>query len=131
METGRTFRTSWTDMSRDVEILIVQDNSAEAEHLKQILARHKHPVLVMPDGNLALAAMRQHKVQMVISAINLPEMNGYELCRQIKADQRLKDTPVILLTALSDATDIIHGLECGADNFIAKPYDEKLLLARI
>lgn len=118
-------------MSRDVEILIVQDNTAEAAHLKQILERHEHPVLVAPDGKIALAAMRQHKPQMVISAINLPEMNGYELCRQIRADKSLKDTPVILLTSLSDATDIIRGLECGADNFVTKPYDEKLLLARI
>ena len=118
-------------MSRDVEILVVQDNTAEAEHLKQILERNKHPVSVAPDGESALAGMRQHKPQIVISAINLPEMNGYELCRQIKADQSLKDTPVILLTSLSDATDIIRGLECGADNFIAKPYDEKLLLSRL
>jgi two-component system cell cycle sensor histidine kinase/response regulator CckA len=118
-------------MSKDVEILVVQDNSAEAEHLRQILERHEHPVLVAPDGESALAAMRQHMPQMVISAINLPEMSGYELCRQIKADETLKDTPVILLTSLSEATDIIHGLECGADNFITKPYDEKLLLSRI
>ena len=110
-------------MSRDVEILVVQDNTAEAEHLKQILERNKHPVSVAPDGESALAAMRQHKPQIVISAIQLPEMNGYELCRQIKADESLKDTPVILLTSLSEATDIIHGLECGADNFVTKPYD--------
>jgi two-component system sensor histidine kinase/response regulator len=118
-------------MSRDVEILLVQNNTAEAEHFKQILERLEHPVLVAHDGKLALAAMRQHKPQIVISAIQMPEMSGYELCRQIKADKSLEDTPVILLTSLSDATDIIRGLECGADNFITRPYDEKLLLDRI
>ena len=118
-------------MSKDVEILIVQDSPPEAEHLKQILEQHEHPVSVAENGKLALAAMRRQQPQIVISAIQMPEMNGYELCRQIKADESLKDTTVILLTALSEATDIIHGLQCGADNFVTKPYDEKLLLSRI
>jgi DNA-binding response OmpR family regulator len=118
-------------MSNDVEILVLQENTADGENLKKILERHQHPVLVANDGESALAAMRQHKAEMVISAIRLPQMSGYELCRQIKADKNLQDTPVILLTSLSDPTDVIHGLECGADNFITKPYDERLLLSRI
>ena len=61
----------------------------------------------------------------------MPEMDGYELCKQIKTDEKLKDVPVILLTALSDPADVIKGLECGADNFVTKPYDERVLLSRI
>jgi signal transduction histidine kinase/ActR/RegA family two-component response regulator len=61
----------------------------------------------------------------------MPEMNGYELCRRIKADAHLADVPVVLVTTLSDPHDVIRGLECRADNFILKPYDADQLLHRI
>jgi len=61
----------------------------------------------------------------------MPEMDGYELCRRIRADEKLADVPVILLTSLSDPEDVFKGLECGADNFITKPYEENNLMARI
>jgi DNA-binding response OmpR family regulator len=61
----------------------------------------------------------------------MPEMNGYELCRHIRADNSLADLPVILLTALSNAEDVFKGLECGADNFLTKPYDPASLVARV
>ena len=61
----------------------------------------------------------------------MPEMDGYELCRHIKSDAILKEMPVILLTQLSDPKEIIQGLACGADDFIVKPYNEDMLLARI
>ncbi|MGI9166778.1 MAG: PAS domain S-box protein [Pyrinomonadaceae bacterium] len=117
-------------MSNTAEILIVEESLNQAEQLKRILEQHNHQVSVEHNGELALASMRQRKPKIVISAIQMPEMDGYELCRKIKADEDLKDVPVILLTSLSDAKDIIRGLECGADNFI-KPYDEELLLSRI
>lgn len=68
---------------------------------------------------------------MVISDIVMPEMDGYQLCREIKQNDRLKDIPVILLTSLSSPLDVVRGLECGADNFLIKPYDEKYILSRI
>ena len=61
----------------------------------------------------------------------MPEMNGYEMCRRIKDKASLKDIPVILLTSLSDPVDVIRGLQCGADNFITKPYQENFLISRI
>jgi len=68
---------------------------------------------------------------LVISDIVMPEMDGYELCMHIRTDPRLEDLPVILLTALADPQDIVKGLQCGADNFLLKPWDEKSLLERI
>src|SRR5207247_7041135 len=79
----------------------------------------------------ALVALATHRPTLVITDINMPEMDGYELCRRIKDDPQLKELPVILLTSLSDPEDILKGLECGADNFIVKPYDEEFLLSRI
>ncbi len=118
-------------MSKDIEILVVEENLPQSEHLKHILEQHDHPVSVAHNGKLALAAVRARPPQIVISAVLLPEMSGYELCRQIKTDEQLKDIPVILLTSISDPADIIRGMECGADNFVIKPYDEKLLRSRI
>ena len=71
-------------------------------------------------GKEALAAIEKHTPTMVISDIVMPEMNGYELCQQIKTDERLREIPVILLTSLSDPQDIIRGMESGANNFIVK-----------
>ncbi len=117
-------------MSKDVEILIVEGNLAESEHLKHILEQHDYRVSVENNGKLAIDAARANPPQIVISAVLLPEMDGYALCRAIKTDKQLKNIPVILLTSLSDASDIIRGMECGADNFITKPYDEELLISR-
>ena len=118
-------------MSKDIAILIVEEDLIQSEQLKHILEQHEHEVSVEHNAQLALASIRRRKPQIVISAVLLPEIDGYALCREIKADENLKDIPVILLTSLSDAKDIIRGIECGADNFITKPYDEELLMSRI
>ena len=114
-----------------VEILIVEDSPTQALQLQYILEHHHYRASVAINGRDALAGMRQHKPIIVISDILMPEMDGYQLCQQIKADANLADIPVILLTSLSDPKDVIKGLECGADNFIMKPYDEDFLLSRI
>jgi len=114
-----------------VEILIVEDSPTQSEQLRYILEQNGYRVSVAGHGREALARMHQYKPTLVISDVVMPEMDGYELCRQIRADENLKDVPVILLTALSDPTDVLRALECGASNFITKPYDEKYLLSRI
>ena len=117
--------------NNSVEILIVEDSPTQAQHLKDILERHSYHVLAANNGKEALAILSNDKPTIVISDIMMPEMDGYELCHQIKSDQRFKDIPVILLTSLSDPADIVRGLLCAADNFIVKPYDEKYLFSRI
>ncbi len=114
-----------------VEILIAEDSPTQAEKLKFILEQTDFRVVAVCNGQQALEAMRARKPTLVITDINMPEMDGYELCRRIRADDQLSDLPVILLTSLSDPEDVFKGLECGADNFITKPYDEDNLLARI
>ena len=114
-----------------VEILTVEDSPTQAAQLTHILEEHGYKVLMATNGKQALAIARQSMPTMVISDILMPEMDGYQLCKTIKFDQTLKNIPVILLTSLSDPRDVIKGLQCGADNFITKPYDEKYLLTRI
>ena len=114
-----------------VDILIVEDSPTQAQQLQYILEQQGYQVTHAANGHLALDAAQRHKPDLVISDVVMPEMDGYELCRRLKADISLNDVPVILVTTLSDPGDVIRGLECGADNFILKPYDEHHLVNRV
>lgn len=124
-------KTSEDSGNAMVEILLVEDSPTQALQLKHMLDRHGYRAAIANNGREALTRLYQRRPLMVISDIVMPEMDGYELCRSIKADEQLADIPVILLTSLSDPKDVFKGLECGADNFIMKPYDEPFLLSRI
>jgi two-component system sensor histidine kinase/response regulator len=113
------------------EILVAEDSLTQAELLKHVLEDDGFRVSVARDGRKALAAMRTRKPTLIITDITMPEMDGYELCRRIRADPELADLPVILLTSLSDPEDVFRGLQCGADNFITKPYEPNYLVTRI
>ncbi|KQZ44233.1 hybrid sensor histidine kinase/response regulator [Duganella sp. Root1480D1] len=115
----------------ELEILIVEDSPTQAERLRRLIRSSGYHARVAANGKLALADIHEHKPHLVLSDIVMPEMNGYDLCRAIKADPSLRDIPVILVTSLTDPKDIIRGIECGADNFIRKPYAEDYLLNRI
>jgi PAS domain S-box-containing protein len=112
-------------------IIIAEDSLTQAEQLKNILIKNRYEVLHGQNGREAFDMIKRKNPQLVISDIVMPETDGYELCRMIKTDDQLKGIPVILLTVLADPADVIKGLECGADNFITKPYNEKYLLSRI
>nr|WP_202413787.1 response regulator [Duganella sp. CY15W] len=111
--------------------MIVEDSPTQAERLRRLIQSMRYNARVASNGRLALEAIREHKPHLVLSDIVMPEMDGYTLCRAIKADPELRDIPVILVTSLMDPKDIIRGIECGADNFIRKPYAEDYLLNRI
>ncbi|GGA41600.1 response regulator [Dyella nitratireducens] len=119
------------EKNRDIEILVAEDSSTQAERVRYLLDEHGYAVTLAPNGRQALDAARQHKPALIISDVMMPEMTGFELCSEIKHDVHLHDVPVILLTSLSDVSDIMQGLKCGADNFIRKPYEDDYLLARV
>jgi two-component system, sensor histidine kinase and response regulator len=113
------------------EILIAEDSYTQAEQLSHYLSARGYAVTLARDGKQALAAALRNKPAMVITDVVMPEMDGYTLCREIKSLPSLKDVPVVLLTSLSRSQDIVKGLECSADSFIRKPYDDKYLLSRV
>jgi signal transduction histidine kinase len=113
------------------QILIAEDSATQAQRLQHVLERHGYRVTSAANGRLALEAAQRNKPALIISDVIMPEMSGYELCHHVKTDARMADIPVILVTTLSDPHDVIRGLECGADNFILKPYDADQLLRRI
>lgn len=112
-------------------ILIVEDSPTQAEQLRYILEKNRYRVAVATNGGAALSLIAGLKPALIISDIIMPEMDGYELCRRIKAMEENRHIPVILLTSLSDPHGVIRGLACGADNFMTKPYTEGLLMSRI
>jgi two-component system cell cycle sensor histidine kinase/response regulator CckA len=113
------------------EILIAEDSPTQAEQLHYLLTEAGHSVLKAPDGEQALALARDRRPTLVITDVVMPRMDGYTLCRALKADPALSRTPVILLTSLDSPADVVEGLSCGADNFIRKPYEDAYLLARV
>jgi len=114
-----------------IDILIVEDSPTQAEKLKYLLEKHNYSVFCSENGQLALDVLENYDPLIIISDICMPIMDGYELCRRVKALDRQLDIPFILLTSLSNAEDVIEGLECGADNFITKPYAEDYLLSHV
>lgn len=119
------------------EIFMVEDSLTQAMKLQFLLEGHDFTVEVARDGRQAWQALQKRARDntalpaMVITDVEMPHMSGYELCRALKDDATLCVLPVMLLTSLSDATDVVKGLECRADHFVTKPYDEELLLSRI
>ncbi len=113
------------------EILIVEDSPTQMERLRFVLEKNGYRVTAAKDGREAAALLARHKPDLVISDILMPEVDGYQLCRFVREDQNLQEVPVILLTALSDPVDVLRALECGADNFIIKPFEEQNLIQRV
>ncbi|MEJ2199719.1 MAG: ATP-binding protein [Desulfuromonadaceae bacterium] len=112
-------------------IIIVEDSPTQAQQLQYLLQENNYQVQVARNGAEALSLLKNQHPLAVLSDIVMPEMDGYELCRRIKQNPQQQDIPIILLTSLSDPEDVIMGLECGADYFIMKPYQERFLLSRI
>ena len=104
--------------------LLLKIAPTQAEQLKYLLEKNNFAVIKAENGKKALELLDQYSPQMIITDICMPEMDGYELCRRVKERDVAEDIPVILLTSLSNPEDVIEGLECGADNFITKPYAE-------
>ncbi len=119
------------DAGRGIDVLVVEDSRVQATAVRLTLLQKEFSVRLAENGAEGLAMMKEQLPDLVISDVEMPEMDGYELCAAIKADRGLKDIPVILLTALSDPEDIFKGLEVKADNYLTKPWDEELLFSRV
>lgn len=131
MQDGRTMEERTAALRNASEILVVEDSLTQAKRLERLLKEHGYGVRIARNGFQGLAFAREKKPTVVITDVMMPEMDGYELCRRIKGDETLRDVPVVLLTSLSDPRDVIRGLQCGADNFLTKPYEDAHLLRRL
>jgi signal transduction histidine kinase len=112
-------------------ILIAEDSLTQAELLRAALENHGFGVTSARDGKEALRLFEAGSFDLVISDVVMPGMSGYELCRAVKSVKAERNIPVILLTSLNEPMDVISGLECGADNFLTKPYKADDLIKRV
>ncbi|MGI8507968.1 MAG: ATP-binding response regulator [Gemmatimonadaceae bacterium] len=119
-------------MSADpARILVVEDSATQAEALRSLLVKHGYVADVARTGERALEMVERDEYQLILSDVVMPGISGFDVCRQIREQSNRPDTPIVILTSLADPLDILRGLECGADNYITKPFDDDALLARI
>jgi signal transduction histidine kinase len=114
-----------------MKILIAEDNPVSSRLLQKALEKRGHEILCAEDGLKAWDLLKGVNIQMVITDWMMPEMDGVELCRNIRASEESKYVYIILVTAKSEKEDILLGLEAGADDYIVKPLDIEELDARI
>lgn len=112
-------------------ILIVDDNAASRETLEATLAAQAYTLELAEDGMQALEKADSLHPDLVLLDVMMPGMDGFEVCRRLRATPGLAEVPIILLTALDDAASRLEGIEAGADDFISKPFDRQELLARV
>ncbi|MBI5938725.1 MAG: phosphate regulon transcriptional regulator PhoB [Betaproteobacteria bacterium] len=112
-------------------ILVVEDEPGIQELLKFNLGQHGHDVLVANDSDEAMHSLRGALPDLILLDWMLPGLPGVDFARRIRGDQRLKDIPIIMLTARAEERDKVLGLETGADDYITKPFSPKELMARI
>jgi DNA-binding response OmpR family regulator len=110
------------------EVLVVEDDAAVREGLQLALRRQGHVVRTAESGELGIEALVHHRPDIVVLDLMLPGMDGFETCRRMRSSGPV---PIIMLTARSDDFDVVAGLEAGADDYVAKPVEPRVLDARI
>ena len=112
-------------------ILIVDDNPLNLKLLAAKLAHDYYMVTMAENGEEALRKIHDEKPDIVLLDVMMPGMNGFEVCQKIKDDPTTAHIPVVMVTALSDVSDRVRGLEAGADDFLTKPINDLALMARV
>ena len=112
-------------------ILIVEDERQIGELVRLNLHREGYATHLVESGEDALKYLASHDVSLVVLDLMLPGIDGKEVCRQLKWNQQTRHIPIIMLTAKGEESDIVSGLELGADDYMVKPFSAKVLIARI
>jgi len=120
----------WNSYPKDMKVLIVEDND-DLRNFMHTAFKQEFNVFIAEDGVKAWEIIRKQIPDMVVCDVMMPNMDGFELCKLMKSTHETSHIPIILLTALSEKTDQLHGLGLGADDYLTKPFDMSLLLQRI
>jgi len=112
-------------------ILIVDDEPSARETLIAMLENHSYQLELAQDGFQALKILESLPVDLILLDVMMPGMDGFEVCRRIRATPKLAEVPIIILTALDDRGSLLKGIEAGADDFLTKPVDRYELAARV
>lgn len=120
-----------SDGATDKSTLLLIDDNAELLYIMKEMFKEKYSVWTAADGQQAWDKLSNHEVDMIICDVMLPDINGWELCTRIKSDLRFNHIPVVILTAKNGIDDRIASYDAGADGYIAKPFEMKVLFARV
>jgi DNA-binding response OmpR family regulator len=112
-------------------ILIVDDEPSIVISLEYLMRREGYEIAVATDGEAALQAIAERPPDLVILDVMLPRMNGFDVCRRVRADPRLADVRILMLTAKGRDTEVAKGLGLGADAYVTKPFSTRDLVAQI
>lgn len=112
-------------------ILIVDDNPRNLQLMSSLLKEHGYKLFVTNSGENALVFLEQTIPDLILLDIMMPGMSGFEVCRRIKGNSRLKSVPVIFLTAKNEVEDVVEGFEAGAVDYVTKPFNSREVLVRI
>jgi sigma-B regulation protein RsbU (phosphoserine phosphatase) len=119
------------DAGQPANILVVDDTAANLQVLAGMLKDRGYKVRPVPSGKLALLAARRDPPDLILLDINMPEMNGFEVCEHLKADDRLQGIPVIFISALTEQLDKVKAFAIGGVDYITKPFQMEELHARV
>jgi PleD family two-component response regulator len=122
---------SQTVSAQPAQLLLVDDNTTNLQVLSQILAGHGHRLLVAKNGEDAISIARRTQPDLILLDIMMPGIDGFETCRQLKEDPATRESVVIFLSARGDVSDKVRGLELGAVDYIAKPFQAEEVIARV
>ena len=117
--------------SQNPIILCVDDEAVNLSLLEAILVRNDYQVICVSNGIDALLKIKSQPIDLVIMDVTMPGMDGLDVCRKIKEDQKINDIPIILVTGLSSHEDRVRGIEVGVEDYFTKPFNKTALLARI
>jgi DNA-binding response OmpR family regulator len=120
-----------TDAWNASRILIAEDSHTQAKRARLVLEEAGFQVTIAVDGEAAWEVLKRDTIDMVVSDIDMPRLDGFELCGRVKADPRLEHIPFVLLTGRMDLEALVRGLEAGADDVINKTWVPSLLVARL
>ena len=112
-------------------VLVVDDEEDLLELVRYNLSKEGYRVTCFATGEDALKTARKQPPDLIVLDLMLPAVDGLEVCRRLKGDPKTRDIPIIMLTAKSEESDMVAGLERGADDYIAKPFSPRVLAARI
>jgi adenylate cyclase len=118
-------------MNDPPRILVVDDNETNRDIIVTRLEANGYETLQAADGQEALAVAMQHHPDLVLLDVMMPNIDGLDVCRQLKSDAALAFTPVVLVTAKTATQDVVAGLDAGADEYLTKPIDQAALVARV
>ena len=120
-----------TQGNHGARILLVDDQPANLDVLCRLLEANGYKIMLAPSGAVALKSAERALPDLILLDIMMPEMDGFEVCRRLKADEKTREIPVIFITARDIHDDVVAGFEIGAVDYIAKPFNEREVLVRV